>query len=72
MLELDDMLMTFLHQGYPGLSATDKQSFESLLEEEDQELFDWLMGKGKPEDDLLYELVSKIRTHLIETAARAT
>jgi len=47
MLELDLVLEPFLENIFSTLSDEDKVRFESLLESEDQDLFDWFLRKGK-------------------------
>ena len=61
MLELDLILMPFVEQIYPTLPDDDKQRYHSLLEEEDQDLFTWLMKRTDPDDNELLKIVQIIR-----------
>lgn len=44
MLELDILFERFVAANYATLSPQDKESFEALLTEEDDQLFRWLLG----------------------------
>lgn len=61
MLELDVMLRRFLDQHYPQLPADQQQSFVALLACEDDQLWDWLSGRGLPQDPQWRWLVEQIR-----------
>lgn len=60
MLELDLVLMPFLEKYYSTVSEADQALYEKLLEEEDQDLFKWFLGKEKPEDEELRHIVNVI------------
>jgi len=49
MLELDLVLLPFVENVYSTLPESDKLLFDSLLDCEDTELFNWFLEKGKPE-----------------------
>jgi antitoxin CptB len=61
MLELDLILMPFIENVYPSLSEADQQLYQQLLEEQDQDLFTWLMRREDPEDVNLLRIVKIIR-----------
>ena len=61
MLELDLILLPFVEQIYPGLEQEDKVRYHQLLEEQDQDLFAWLMKRTDPEDSELLKIVRIIR-----------
>jgi antitoxin CptB len=61
MLELDLMLEAFVDKGFPRLSDTERQSFETLLGYPDQLLFDYLLGNGKPTDGEMMRVIERIR-----------
>lgn len=61
MLELDLILRPFLDKLYPTLSDRDQGNFSQLLACEDQELYNWLLGKAQPEDSELQRIVKIIR-----------
>ena len=52
MLELDQLLSTFLEQGYERLSGEHKVLFHRLLEEDDARLYEWFFQypEGAPPD----------------------
>lgn len=57
MLELDLVLMPFVESAYSGLGIEDQQRFETLLDEEDQDLFAWFLGRQRPESADLQRIV---------------
>ena len=61
MLELDLILMPFLENRYPTLSASDQQLYCKLLEEQDQDLFAWFLQRKDPDDPNLLRIVNIIR-----------
>lgn len=63
MLELDLMLEPFVHEAYPSLDEEDQLRYQALLEEQDQDLFTWLMSRQDPEDPNLLRIVSLVREH---------
>ena len=70
MLELDLFLQRFLQERYATLSATEQQTFERLLDNQDQDLFAWLTDRATPADPLLAEMVEMVRENvhdIIET-----
>lgn len=67
MLELDCFLMTFFDDCYDDLSETDRRTFVLLLQEADQDLYNWLLGVSVCEDSTLQALCDKIRSHAQHT-----
>lgn len=63
MLELDVLLGNFLKEGYALLPQEDKASFVELLNCSDPELFSWFLGRERPVDNHLAEMVETIRHH---------
>ncbi|WP_086932691.1 succinate dehydrogenase assembly factor 2 [Agarilytica rhodophyticola] len=63
MLELDLVLLPFLENVFPSLSDDHKVLFETLLTCEDQELFNWFLKKGNPEDPDMKIIVDIIRAN---------
>ena len=61
MLEIDLLLLPFCDQQFAQLAEQDKQDFEALLENTDPELFAWLMGHERPDDERMQTIVDKIR-----------
>lgn len=60
MLELDVLFERFLQQGYDQLSEAEQILFESLLEEPDPVLYNWLLGHDEPAAQFT-QLIAKIR-----------
>ncbi|GHE22095.1 succinate dehydrogenase assembly factor 2 [Halomonas urumqiensis] len=63
MWELDLLLVPFLEQCYDTLSADDQAAFRALIDEEDQDLFLWLMRREWPEDPVRRNIVKQIIEH---------
>ncbi|MCR8923301.1 succinate dehydrogenase assembly factor 2 [Dasania sp. GY-MA-18] len=63
MLELDLILVPFVEQRLRDLDEVDLQRYLDLLESEDNDLFAWFLGRGKPEDSELAIIVDKIIAH---------
>lgn len=63
MLELDLILMPFLENVYPNLSPEDQVSYQSLLEEQDQDMYAWFMRREDPANTELQRIVDIIRAN---------
>ena len=63
MLELELKLVPFVKQEYVNLSNSEQILYETLLEEEDWQIFDWLQGRAIPEDEGMQQLIAKIQQH---------
>lgn len=57
MLELDLLLIPFVEQRLAALNEQKQQLYRDLLEEEDQDLFIWLIGKEQAPTPELQEIV---------------
>jgi len=60
MLELDLVLEPFVTVHYPTLSLKHRSGFKKLMEEQDQDLFSWLLQRGQPVDSELQTIVRLI------------
>ncbi len=63
MLELDIFLIPFCENIYPILNDARKKTFIILLEENDVDLFDWLMLRAQPDDSNFNEIIKLIRAY---------
>lgn len=61
MLELDVILQNFCEQAYEKLTIEQQQLFESLLQEEDQDLQRWLVGAEVCDKPIFQDLLLVIR-----------
>ena len=61
MRELDISIMPFFEFEYDSLSDSDKHLFIRLLENDDPDLFNWLMNHGEPADPELKRMVNLIQ-----------
>lgn len=60
MWELDLLLIPFLQHRYSELDETDQTAYRLLIEQEDQDLFVWLMRREWPEDETFRRIVKMI------------
>ena len=58
--EMDLLLLRFLEQGYPRLSAGDQALFGALLDEADPDLYAWITGQAEPANPDYLPLIGKI------------
>jgi len=61
MRELDELLSAFLAQGYAGLDAAGRATFDALLAYPDAVLLELLMGRMAPADKDTADIVRAIR-----------
>jgi antitoxin CptB len=60
MLELDLILLPFVEKHLRQLPAEDVKSYVGLLEQEDQDLYTWLIGRLAPPTPLLSRIIGMI------------
>jgi antitoxin CptB len=60
MLELDLVLEPFVEKCYPGLSERQQRLYRRLLDSEDQDLYSWFLGRVRPGDAELAEIVDVV------------
>ncbi|SHF16246.1 antitoxin CptB [Modicisalibacter ilicicola DSM 19980] len=60
MWELDLLLVPFLKHRYSELDADDQAAYRALIEQEDQDLFVWLMRREWPQEEALRRIVKMI------------
>ena len=63
MLELDLLLVPFAREVFESLSHSDQMLYSELLEEEDQDLFTWLMKRSVPKDPRFEPIIRQILAH---------
>lgn len=61
MRELDLLLLQFLDTGYADLDTTGAQAFLRLLDCPDALLLEWLLGRQRPSDKEVADVVQRIR-----------
>lgn len=64
MRELDVLLGRWLEHSWPQASAENRSAFERLLTQEDDAIWDWMMGRVDPPEDLNL-IVAKIRAQSV-------
>jgi antitoxin CptB len=62
MLELDLLLRGFLDSGYRDLDEAGQQLFDRILDYPDAVLLEWLMGRIRPTDKDVAQIVDNIRS----------
>lgn len=63
MLELDLLLLPFAEDVFDTLSNKEQLLYSELLEQEDQDLFAWLVGKTPPSDVRFEPIIRLILAH---------
>ncbi len=63
MLELDLLLVPFATEAFESLSRQDQLLYSDLLEEEDQDLFSWLMQRSVPPEARFEPIIRQILAH---------
>jgi len=61
LLELDLILKRFLENHFDRLDAGQRDLFNQLLDESDNDLLDWALGRGDPFDTRYQPLVELLR-----------
>ncbi len=61
MLELDLMLVPFMENCFRTLSVEKQQHYIALMECEDTEIFQWLLGTEGPDSEELLGIVNDIK-----------
>lgn len=69
MRELDTLLERWLTERWPTAEASDRAGFERLLDCEDDQLWDWCMGRSSPGDPSLAAIVDQVVDHAGDPAA---
>ena len=62
LLELDLVLQRFLQQHLDGLNADELDVFKELLNYEDTDLFDMVMGRAEPLNTRMSGVLAKLRS----------
>jgi len=60
MRELDVLLTKFLDTHWPRLNDQERGTLEQLLETEDPLLMDWVMGRARPQDTAVAEMIDRV------------
>ena len=60
MRELDQLMQRYLERGWPTADDRERSLFLRLLDCEDDKLWQWFMGLGRPEDAELQAIVDRI------------
>jgi antitoxin CptB len=63
LLELDLLLSPFVEERFLSISNRERALFRRLVEEQDQDIMQWLMGYQPAPDAELAEMVALIRAH---------
>ena len=61
LLELDLILKRFLEVHFDQLDARQRELFDQLLDQPDNDLLDWALGLGEPDDPRYLPVVQLLR-----------
>ncbi|MGA8278265.1 MAG: succinate dehydrogenase assembly factor 2 [Rhodanobacteraceae bacterium] len=61
--ELDVLLRWWLDERYTMADSAAREDFAALLEAQDPDLWDWLIGHGEPDNPRLGAIVDEIRNY---------
>ena len=61
LLELDLILKAFLERHFDRLDARERDLFNELLDQSDNDLLDWALGRGEPADSRYYPVLALLR-----------
>jgi len=61
MRELDTLLSRWLEQQWPVADEDLRDAFRDLLNAEDDQLWDWLLGRNRPGEERLCRIVDDIQ-----------
>jgi len=61
LLELDLILKRFLENHFDLLDAGQRDLFNQLLDESDNDLLDWALGRGEPRDPRYLPVIELLR-----------
>ena len=59
--EMDIIFQDFINHSYDQLTDDKKKAFSRLLDEQDLDILNWIMGKDKPYDNELVNIINIIR-----------
>ncbi len=59
--EMDIIFQDFINHSYDQLTDDRKKAFSRLLDEQDLDILNWIMGKDKPYDNELVNIINIIR-----------
>jgi len=62
MRELDVLLLGYLERQYPTATVEQQRIFADLLELQDMQLYDYLLGRATPADAAVVDVIETIRT----------
>ncbi len=66
MKELDLLFNKYLEHSYPTASEADQQAFESILQMQDPQLYDLILGRFQSEDADIARVIEFLRKSLTE------
>jgi antitoxin CptB len=61
LLELELLLLPFVDACVTNMTRASLQQYERMLEQDDLDIYEWLMGRGNPPEADLSEIVAQIR-----------
>ncbi|MEO7065943.1 MAG: succinate dehydrogenase assembly factor 2 [Rhodanobacter sp.] len=59
--ELDELLGGWLNESFPAATDAQQQAFDELLDQQDPDLWDWVMGHARPARSDWQAIIDDIR-----------
>ena len=59
---MDLLLERYLAEFYPSLSKREQSVFESLLNETDLDIYDWILGRSSPDNDDYHVIIRQLQS----------
>ncbi len=63
--ELDLVFGRFLERGFDTLPAAELEAFERLLEQNDLDIYDWLLGRTDPPSEEFRRLIARLNNRTV-------
>lgn len=61
--ELDSLLTWYFDQCYAQSDSVTQFAFADLLDAQDPDLWDWIMGRSRCDQPVMQHIIDSIRTH---------
>ena len=66
MKEMDLLMVRYLEDVYPSASSAEQQAFESILQMQDPELYDLILGRTISSDSTIAHVIEVLRQNRID------
>ena len=66
MKELDIALQAYMEKQFEQATTTEQEAFRSLLDMQDRQLFELIVGHNKADDEVVAAVIAKIRDSFVQ------